>query len=623
MGAKVKGALLSVASLAACALFVGGGVRALAACASDPDPEIVVGVSTQMRVPKEIRSARVRLEPEGAAATCATIDLVATPLPRTVRATGNGAITVTVAAFAGPPPEACDDLTGAVVVRRATTRFVSGESLYLPMPLKYTCSGVTCDAGQTCLGGACASDTVDSNGLVEYDDALLFGGTSFCLSRGLCLDDRVPALLLDPKACTFQLTADVTIDKGINVELVNDNLSREVLDLDPVEGYTVDASVPDQFRLAPSLCARYAAGKIASISVGVGCPSKKPLNPMCQNEPFVDGGRIPAEAPELCTSSADLAPAKGGLYLLVDRSRSMEGFFGQGPNAIHEKLGLALRSPLLRSSRVAFHFFPASGGDCAASPNAFAAPAAPAGFGLTAPAQAATAADGLLADLGNVMPNDPPALVDAVLRNSGGAYDTLAAMGDARAFPRREVLFLGNRDFAAHCAPAVGLPNEEAFTAEQTKKLATGAILLAAPPGTDQGGRDPYIDAVTFSRAGGGAFIDTSFDPSLTTDAITAAISDLGLCLYDAPSELAGADLTTAKISYFDPLKSDRVDIPFAADCAESSPAYGFNIDDGRVRLCGKACTDLGFAVKAGAVYALDHHVPPPDIPVKWAPLCK
>jgi hypothetical protein len=618
--------------------IVGAGLAAwFFGCGATRSTGIVIGVSTQARVPKEIQAVRVLVRRADETVSCTTTTVTdPRALPQTELVTGAGGqdLTVTVAGFASPPGGACADLSKALLVRRAHTRMVDGETLYLPMPLRYACFDVTCAEGETCAAGACVSAEIPPETLVDYADPLVFGTTSFCLSESRCFETRVPALLLDRAACVFQLTGDVTVDAGINVEILHDNLSREVLDLDPREGFTVDATKPDRFALAPALCARFRDRRISAVFAGAGCPSKTALNPLCRDDaPEGDAGYPPAEAAELCTSPAELVPAPSALYLLMDRSHSMERYFGDDPTtgfatSFRETLDLALQWPILRKALVGFRFLPASIEDCTRTPNSFGAlehgttDAVP--FG--APEVVHGSIRGLL-DPSAVDPLDRPVFLDAVLRREG-AYAAFAQLGDASRFAARQLVVLGNRDLWAHCSPAHGDPAALASDARRDLGILTGTLLLAAPDGVDQGGRDPYVDAVSIAHAGTGPFCDGTFDPLIAARGVLSALSDLGSCLYDPPPQLDLAGdpfaLFSAKISYFDFLESSRVDVPYSSLCGRgASSSNGWNLDEGRVRLCGQSCRDLRLLLETGALYAIQHHAPPPDVELRYAPRCK
>ena len=287
-------------------------------------------------------------------------------------------------------------------------------------------------------------------------------------------------------------------------------------------------------------------------------------------------------------------------------------------------LDLALRSPVLRTSLVGFRFVPAASAiACTVSPGSYATLSGPDAVPFAPAGSAHAPIAALLGDASKLDSADRALYLDGILRKDN-AYLGLASAGDAAAFPRRQIVLLANRDLASHCTPAIGGPNDHAFEAFSTEAMTTGAVLLSAPPDAEQGNRDPFIDAVTIARAGAGPFWDTTFDPKLRAVAMTSVVTDLGSCLYDVPKGIDPKALATpsTKLSYFDLLSSNRVDIPYDATCNDRSLGDGFSFDAGRVRICGHSCNDLRLVMKTAAVYAVEHHVPPPDVPVKLAPRC-
>lgn len=630
--AYAVGAIL--AAVAAGALGAGS-----VSCGDARTTALVVGVSTQARVPKDLATVTVLVEPRaGGVGTCSVLALDGT---RTLVVRASGAagqeLRVTVSGFAeASVPGACSTTLTPKVVRRARARLVDGEELYLPMPLRHACFGVGCDAAsdQTCAAGACVPDDSVARGLTRYDETSTSGETSFCLSKVNCFDDRVPGLLLDDQTCDFRMTADVTSAKGVNVEFVHEDLTREVLDVDdPVEGYTLDPDHPERFRLAPGLCDRVRKNQVAAVSVGVGCPSKRALNPMCAGVAGVgspDAG-LP-EAPELCTSGAELAPAASAVYLLADRSRAMAAYYTNQPTSADpdsvpfaESVDLLLRSPELRRTQVAFRALPAAASDCGG--DAFATPEI--AFHPANDAHAAVSA--VFADRSRVLPDDPPLFLDAALQPNG-AYAAFASLGAPGTLGVADVLLFYDRDLWTHCA-ATGTKTtpDLAFDARQTLRVGTGSVLLGAPPGTDQGGRDPYVDGVWIARATAAFFADASFAGISQHVAFAELAAEFGSCLYDLPAEIdaSHADLASTKVSWFDYVHSVRIDVPYAAACSASptAPADGWALESGpagkRVRVCGRPCVDLRTVLTLAGVYALQHHVPPPEEKVAWAPRCE
>lgn len=620
--------MIGLRRFAACSALAAAALATLPSattgCASDP-PSIVVGVITQMRVPKDLRSVRV-VAKVGGVTTCEAFaaDTPDESLPRAVTLSGNAndPVEVTVAGFAVPktalPADACS-LDGALVVRSASTHLVDAQSLFLPMPLRYLCEGVSCAAGQTCFAGACDADDVDPAALTRYSDPVLYGNTSFCISNASCLDHRSPVFLADPAACTFDFAIDDVSfdDQGVNIELVHDNLEREVVDVGDVrEGFTYDHKTPKAFTLAPRLCDAVKSGKITALSAGVGCPAKTSLNPMCSAALDGDSGR-PREDTGICTSSADIEPSPNAFYFLLDRSSSMGAFFSQAQGTLSEVLRLLFSAPLFRSASVALSYLPASSADCTASSSSLSSPLVP----LAHANDAATAVAGAL-DPRAVLPDDPPLFLDGAER-SASAYAVLEAL-DPSAFDHRTLMIVGNRDLYGDCAPSIGPTNGLAFDEHGATGIETGVIVLKAPPTTNGGGHDAFVDGIAIARAGFGPFADGTIDDASAAIAVLSAFDARQSCLYDLP---AGADLRNvpgSHLTYFDLVVQNRIDIPFDGTCLDdTSAANGFNVVGARVRVCGAACNAMRFVLDTSGLYAIQHHIAPPMMPVRWSARCE
>ncbi len=607
--------------------LVGGCVLAWFGCSTPQPTGIVVGVTSQIPIPRDLRAIHVLVEADAAPPTCTTYARL--PITVDTRSSGGHALTVTVAAFAKEPSGDCASLDGALIVRKARTTFVDGQLLYLPMALRHACALVSCSATESCAAGECTPIDVDSSGLIRYSDALAHGDTSFCFPISKCTDNRAPVVPVgkeDP--CTFVLPVKdpandagaILLDAGVNVQLVHDDLTTEMLDLDPKEGFSVDPAKQDRFNLAPGLCrTRLANGKVNAVLVDVGCPGKPALSPICTEDAQMANDKEPQN---LCVSG-ELTPTRSALYVLLDHSASMKEFFGA--TKLKEALNLALQAPTLRTSLVGISLLPANAADCGSATNHFATPDVPFGVAPTV----ANAAGDLIGDSSRVGPGDPMLFLDAALAAEGGyrALDNLAGDGKG-SFNKREVLIVGNRDFGAHCSPSVGDPVQHAFVASTDKSLHTSVIVLKSPPSAEQFARDPVVDALSISRAGGGAWFDASFDSAKAGPALTSVVAELGSCLYDVPP---GIDLTkdpaSAKISYLDLVILTRTNIDFNPACVPDAPGVvpgdGWNLDSGHVRLCGSACNNLHYVLDFSAQAALLRHYVPPAVPIEIAQPCK
>lgn len=607
-------------------LIVGGAFAAALsvglACGSDAPTALVVAATTQMNV-RGVSAVRVVARTAGGS-VCAT-KRVTSPddLPLLVEVPGeaDATVEVSVQSFGGgstvpTDPCALDPEAKGSIVRRARTRFVAGERLHLGMPLRQSCRDVRCPDDRTCAGGDCVAADVPSRGLVEHENALVSGHTSFCFPTRVCFDDVTPAIPVDADTCTFQLPDEATHPERLNVQILHDDFAREVLDEDPGEGFVRDETHANRFRLAPALCRRLRARKIAALFTGADCPPKSPLNPLCVEGP-PEGG--PPAEDVLCTDSADLAPTPAAVYALVDRSKSMAAHLGASP--LTRLVDLTLRAPALRSTAVGFRFLPADAGECGAPSGAFAKPAVP--FAPASDARPAIVS--LLGDASQALAGDPPLYLDAVLREAS-AVKAFAGALDARTRDRRYLLVLANHDLAPHCQPSVGEPAPQAFVDFRDHDVRTSTLLLGAPADADQKGRDVFLDALTVARSGNGPFGDGSYDEAALRTAMAAFLGELGACLYDAPPSLdTSGDLTSVKLSWFDVVTSARVEIDHAPECRAGAlgAASGWNLDGERhVRVCGEACNKLRFSHTTSAVYTMQRGFVPPEIPVKWSRTC-
>ncbi|MEO6418860.1 MAG: hypothetical protein ABIP39_05605, partial [Polyangiaceae bacterium] len=231
--------------LRAAGCLLGAGVVAWFGCSTPQPTGIVVGVTSQIPVPRDLRAIHVLVEVDGAAPSCTVYPRL--PITVDTRSSGGASVTVTVAGFAKEKSGACESLDGALIVRRARTTFVDGQVLYLPMALRHACALVSCSATETCTAGECKPIDVDSSSLIRYSDSLAYGDTSFCFPVSKCTDNRAPVVPLgETDPCTFALPVKdpandagaILVDAGINVQLVHDDLTTEMLDVDPNEGFS-------------------------------------------------------------------------------------------------------------------------------------------------------------------------------------------------------------------------------------------------------------------------------------------------------------------------------------------------------------------------------------------------
>jgi hypothetical protein len=309
---------------------------------------MVAGISSQVGVPNYLQSIVVTVDfndtdqvffgkyPVYNAGTTSAHVLLPKSLG-VVKGTQDGTVQITVAGYTfpyddsdvitGDPPEvggltaAVGQGGGAVIMRRSTQPYVDGQTLYLPMPLHFSCYNVDCDSAPGCAGnlctckaGECVPAATDPTTLPPYNDSLVYGSSDTCFrpftdtnsttgqQQPGCMDYEItPQVVGTPSDCVFSLPtctgsgssiscstpgAGPYLDSnfpsaafvqaaaaggGLNVRAVFDNSVSEVLDyegtcpttwppgagVNPQDGYCNYADAPQKFRLAPGLCQQY------------------------------------------------------------------------------------------------------------------------------------------------------------------------------------------------------------------------------------------------------------------------------------------------------------------------------------------------------------------------------
>src|SRR5215472_18201613 len=188
----------------------------VAACSSAPVTELVAGVSTQVQVPKELRSIEVSVKAGGQTSYCQHFEVVQgkVRLPRTLgvnKEHDNIPVTISIIGFLDSATDLDDNrddcpddptqpsgfavnpnfVPQAKVVRRSIQTYREDHISFVPMPLRFSCFDTLCpgaNAGtQTCRAGACVDANIDSASLQDYSDDLVFGDTNTCFSNLKCL----------------------------------------------------------------------------------------------------------------------------------------------------------------------------------------------------------------------------------------------------------------------------------------------------------------------------------------------------------------------------------------------------------------------------------------------------
>ncbi|HHH31094.1 MAG TPA: hypothetical protein ENK57_22485, partial [Polyangiaceae bacterium] len=245
----------------AAATMVSVAAAAFAGCTSQPT-EIVGGVTTQLQVPKFLQSVGVVVQLGGRLIFCESYDVVdgTVTLPSTLgvvpQETGDASptdpVTIQILGFRTPQAAFSSDCVASIpdvgeqevfVVRRRRLPYVDDRIVYLPMPLRESCSNVDCADDETCIGSLCESMDIDPNELEDYRDDFVFGTSNTCFNASVCADDgaMAPTYVTDAGNCTFRTVwPDDAPQPGpgmLNVRIVYDSFASEILDLDDEEGF--------------------------------------------------------------------------------------------------------------------------------------------------------------------------------------------------------------------------------------------------------------------------------------------------------------------------------------------------------------------------------------------------
>ena len=323
-------------------------------CDAKKQTEYVAGVSTQVQVPRDLKSIRIDVSVGGVVQFCrgyraydgkvilpkslGELPSLGTPGPEPITVTVSGFTEEFSESIGNPVFDNCTSVASAVgaegqkntrILRRSRQPYVADSILFLPMPLKYSCFDIPdCkDEALTCKGGRCVSAKTDEKKLPKYSDELINGTGATCFNAAQCFAAGAPAVVVNADDCTYALpnsppSSPPQIEgappnpfpksgEGVNVELTYDGgLSREILDKDDLEGFLIPDPIgkPQQFRLPAGLCdlvkgessdtsagAPIPAGqptkhRITAIRVSGTCQAKSPLKPLCADDQLVAMG---------------------------------------------------------------------------------------------------------------------------------------------------------------------------------------------------------------------------------------------------------------------------------------------------------------------------------------------
>ncbi|HEX7665915.1 MAG TPA: hypothetical protein VF407_15415 [Polyangiaceae bacterium] len=585
-----------------------GAVTALScivACSSAPVTELVAGVSTQVQVPKELRSVEVSVKAGGQTSYCQHFEVVQgkVQLPRTLgvnKEHDNIPVTISIIGYTDEAADLDNDRSDCPddptilstfapdesrkftprVVRRSIQTYRQDHIAFVPMPLRFSCFDQICtDPTKTCKAGACADAQIDADSLADYNDDLVYGNTNTCFSSLRCLASAQPPTLIDATNCLYSATGPAGPDPGdLNVRVIYDGFVSEVLDDDRDEGFFVpDASKPEQFQLAPGLCHPMGSNphNIISIAASRACPTKTALQPPCD-----EGAQV-------------LIPAPSALYLMLDRSSSMQPLLTE-PQGVSQVLNLTLTDASLATTGVGFKFIPSIASAC--TPASYAtlqgtgSEATDLKFEPATKAQADIALRIVAQQTGTFPASAPP--FPEVLDATSGAYKAVQSVNDAPSYNRRAVILITNNDVndAAGCSGSqASATSAAAALASTTAPTYTYVILLKNP--SDPNAAQTLANATALATAGGTTVFNATGDDAgpAALNAINSVIADLSSCLYETPTNITDQ---TAKVAINSPLGTQ--DVPFNSGCSPTGTTNdGWNFDGDKIRICGASCNTI------------------------------
>jgi hypothetical protein len=618
-------------------------------CEAKQQTEYVAGISTQVKVPRDLKSVRLSVSVGGVRQFCRGYRVYdgRVQLPRSLGTFAlndpkqSGPITYSIVGYTKDLEDgsefddlACNDQVGgaegARILRRSRQPYVENEILFLPLPLKYSCFDTTCqNDSETCKGGVCVDATTDASTLPKFTPELVDGTGGDCFSTSLCMAAVAPAIPVNPDDCTFAApntpSAPDPVEgapnpfavpgapppgEGLNVEVVYDGgYVSEILDKDPDDGFTIpDPNKPQQFRLAKGLCAMFRgydesgvepAHRISAVRASTTCRAKISTQPICQNDAYKSMGldengiapdpNLPADC-----KPTELKPPKALLLLVVDNSTGHDAFFKEAPEV---SVGLSLSDPAFSKTDIGMIYAPGTAADAC---NAAALPVVPPKLARDAKTE--------VVDVFGLGPTAGAA--DFALE---GALTRAYAIAKTGEYYKRAVLVIGNRQFGADACPGGILPAQMAADAKSgTPSIDTHAILLALTTG----GEDPNQVAVDASAVGVSGFADGRGDKKEDAkNAFQSIVESVATCVYDVPG--GGALAEGDVLAYSDPISAVVRTIPHAPTCTgEGAPGNGWGIGGGRVFVCGAACTDYRTTLKNASFVNALFGKPSPAMPV-------
>lgn len=649
--------------------LLGATALAWTGCEPAKQTQYVAGISTQVKVPRDLKTVRVDVTAGGIPALCSSYKVYdgRVQLPRSLGTFPSdvsklGPITISVIGFTDDYDDANQAMSactapkvgsdGVRVLRKSRQPYLSEQTLFIPMAIKFACYDTDCESNaggtdRTCKAGRCYDATIDPNKLVPFSPDLVDGSGGNCFPLEQCMKASVPPAVVNPDDCTYAIpntasepkTASPDIKNpistpgdGINVEVTWDGGDvTELLDLDPEEGFSIpDPAKPQQFRLAPGLCdmvkgfgpdpkdpskERETPHRITSVRASALCRAKVASQPICQADANArmgldaNGVSPKAAVPNKCRAY-ELKPSESALLILADDTDGNRDLF-EDVEAGLSALEQGLKDPAFARTSVGISYFPGTNA-CSGAP---------------APTLRNARQDlpKIIGELKahKTQPGQP--------QLAGGLKQAISLLQGAEyaKYSKRAVLVLGNRQFEPlACTNLLPVQTAEAGRTG-AQKVETYALLFTSNP--DFPG-DIAAQAKTFTDAQLVATEGRAFDARGASNrgnaftALQTLTKDLATCVYDVPSDPAANFNNDSTLAYTDttavPAKPSQK-ISWSDACQKSGTGDGWGFVDGqtsprRIRVCGNDCTNYQNTLKTAQQYAALYLQPSQAVPMFW-----
>ncbi len=652
--------------------LLGAAALAWSGCEAQKQTQYVAGISTQVQVPRDLKTVRVDVTVGGIVTFCQAYKVYdgKVQLPRSLGTYPvdvgkvDSPVTFSVVGFTEEYDEAnlamgnCTSVApkvgtnGIRVLRRSRQPYLKDQTLFLPMGLKFGCYDTDCETGtgneKTCKAGRCYDAATDPTKLVPFSPDLVDGSGGGCFSASQCMEAAIPPAVVNPEDCTYAIPNTPsapssavpnplsTPGEGVNVEVVYDGGAvSEILDRDELEGFFLpDPAKPQQFRLAPGLCdmvkgegpdpqdpskTRATPHRITGIRASALCRSKVASQPLCQEDALkkmgldASGTSPKSSVPDKC-QPRELPPSPSVLVILADDTAGNKDLY---EDAELKYLDSALKDPAFAKTEVGLVFYPGSDDACRVDAN-------PTTIQGNARQQQQQIFQNLKTHPIRTNPGEQPQL-------GGQLKDVYAYLKSPafQSFNKRAVLVLGNRGFDAAACPAPNPVQQATDARTGPTPVDTYALLFTFDPSFPKDAADPNQTAAfqgAVNLAAGKAF-DARGSIANKANAFSALqkiTQDLATCVYDVPTSGPTFD-TNSTLSYTDAIAlppKPAVKIPFNGSCTdEAAAASGWNFTDAsktRIRVCGQACTDYRNALSAAQQYAALYLQPSQAVPMFW-----